>query len=104
MALKQHQRLGETVWSRMPRVNSEIFTLTYGALVMQVSCLSVLCCVLCFSFSYVIVCALNFVPPVLFCAAVAKRLRRSGSCKRPAGENVSSSYRGMYFFYLLLTD
>lgn len=36
MALKQHQRLGDSVWSRMPRVNAEIFTLTYGALVMQV--------------------------------------------------------------------
>jgi len=36
MALKQHQRLGDSVWSRMPKINAEIFTLTYGALVMQV--------------------------------------------------------------------
>jgi len=29
------QRLGETCWGEMPKINSEIFTLTYGALVMQ---------------------------------------------------------------------
>jgi hypothetical protein len=26
---------GESVWSRMPKINSELFTLTYGAMVMQ---------------------------------------------------------------------
>lgn len=36
MAQKQHGRLGEGIWSRMPRVSGEIFALTYGALVMQV--------------------------------------------------------------------
>mmetsp|Transcript_25298 Transcript_25298/g.24203 ORF Transcript_25298/g.24203 Transcript_25298/m.24203 type:complete len:193 (+) Transcript_25298:91-669(+) len=30
-----NQRLGETVWNRMPRVNAELFTLTYGSMVMQ---------------------------------------------------------------------
>lgn len=29
------KRLGENVWSRMPKVNSELLTLTYGAMVMQ---------------------------------------------------------------------
>ncbi|CAN0111031.1 unnamed protein product [Ectocarpus fasciculatus] len=33
--LSQNQRLGENVWTRMTKVNSELFTLTYGAMVMQ---------------------------------------------------------------------
>lgn len=35
MALKQNQRLGETAWGRMSKVNAELFTLTYGAIVTQ---------------------------------------------------------------------
>jgi trafficking protein particle complex subunit 3 len=34
--VQQTQRLGETVWAKMPKVNAELFTLTYGALVSQV--------------------------------------------------------------------
>ena len=30
------QRLGETLWNDMPKINAEIFTLTYGALVTQI--------------------------------------------------------------------
>lgn len=33
---QQNQRLGETIWNRMPKVNAELFTLTYGALISQV--------------------------------------------------------------------
>lgn len=33
---QQSQRLGDSVWGRMPKVNAELFTLTYGALVAQV--------------------------------------------------------------------
>jgi hypothetical protein len=29
------QRVGEALWSKMPKVNAELFTLTYGAMVMQ---------------------------------------------------------------------
>ena len=29
------QRLGEAVWAKMPKINAEVFTLTYGSLVMQ---------------------------------------------------------------------
>jgi len=29
------QRLGDNLWVKMPKINSELFTLTYGALVMQ---------------------------------------------------------------------
>jgi UTP-glucose-1-phosphate uridylyltransferase len=32
---KNPQRLGEAVWSKMPKINAEVFTLTYGSLVMQ---------------------------------------------------------------------
>jgi hypothetical protein len=32
---KNALRLGETVWSKMPKINAEVFTLTYGSLVMQ---------------------------------------------------------------------
>mmetsp|Transcript_2706 Transcript_2706/g.3712 ORF Transcript_2706/g.3712 Transcript_2706/m.3712 type:complete len:190 (+) Transcript_2706:14-583(+) len=32
---KSFQRIGETVWAKMPRLNAEVFTLTYGSLVMQ---------------------------------------------------------------------
>jgi len=35
MAQKNSQRIGETVWAKMPRLNAEVFTLTYGSLVMQ---------------------------------------------------------------------
>ena len=28
-------RQGESIWSKMPKINAELFTLTYGALVMQ---------------------------------------------------------------------
>lgn len=30
-----YPRLGETIWAKMPKVNAELFTLTYGSLVMQ---------------------------------------------------------------------
>eukprot|EP01035_Chromulina_nebulosa_P017934 gene17934-23556_t len=30
------QRLGDAVWIRMPKINSELFTLTYGSLVQQI--------------------------------------------------------------------
>lgn len=33
---KSNGRLGDIVWAKMPRVNGEVFTLTYGAMVMQV--------------------------------------------------------------------
>ena len=29
------QRLGDAAWSRMPKVSSELFTLTYGSMVQQ---------------------------------------------------------------------
>jgi hypothetical protein len=32
---QNNQRLGEGVWNKMPRVNAELFTLTYGSMVMQ---------------------------------------------------------------------
>ena len=32
---KNPQRLGEAVWAKMPKINAEVFTLTYGSLVMQ---------------------------------------------------------------------
>lgn len=31
------KRSGEAVWNRVQKVNSELFTLTYGALVLQVN-------------------------------------------------------------------
>ncbi len=37
MAQKQYQKLGETVWGKMAKVNTELFTLTYGAMVSQVT-------------------------------------------------------------------
>jgi hypothetical protein len=36
MALKNNLRLGEQVWSKMPKVNAELLTLTYGSLMVQV--------------------------------------------------------------------
>jgi len=30
------QKLGETAWSKMPKVNAELFSLTYGAMVAQI--------------------------------------------------------------------
>jgi hypothetical protein len=36
MAQKNNMRLGEQVWSKMPKVNAELLTLTYGSLIMQV--------------------------------------------------------------------
>ena len=35
MAKKNNARLGEQVWGRMTKVNAELFTLTYGSLIMQ---------------------------------------------------------------------
>eukprot|EP00638_Chattonella_subsalsa_P006788 CAMPEP_0117757284 /NCGR_PEP_ID=MMETSP0947-20121206/14633_1 /TAXON_ID=44440 /ORGANISM="Chattonella subsalsa, Strain CCMP2191" /LENGTH=188 /DNA_ID=CAMNT_0005577135 /DNA_START=45 /DNA_END=611 /DNA_ORIENTATION=+ len=35
MANKNYQRVGEQSWSKMAKVNAELFTLTYGAMVMQ---------------------------------------------------------------------
>ncbi|KAG7396509.1 Trafficking protein particle complex subunit 3 [Phytophthora boehmeriae] len=32
---KPHQRMGDTAWSKMPKVNGELFALTYGSLVTQ---------------------------------------------------------------------
>jgi hypothetical protein len=29
------KQVGETIWAKMPKVNAELFTLTYGSLVMQ---------------------------------------------------------------------
>jgi len=29
------QRIGDALWAKMPKVNAELFTLTYGAMVMQ---------------------------------------------------------------------
>lgn len=31
----QFQKTGEALWSKAPKVNVEVFALTYGALVMQ---------------------------------------------------------------------
>lgn len=39
MAQKNNLRVGEQVWSKMPKVNAELLTLTYGSLIMQVSML-----------------------------------------------------------------
>lgn len=36
MAQKNNLRVGEQVWSKMPKVNAELLTLTYGSLIMQV--------------------------------------------------------------------
>ena len=33
--LSSHQRLGEQIWTKMPKMNAELFALTYGAIVMQ---------------------------------------------------------------------
>ena len=30
------KRTGDAAWNRVPKVNAELFTLTYGALVLQV--------------------------------------------------------------------
>ncbi|POM68298.1 Trafficking protein particle complex subunit 3 [Phytophthora palmivora] len=35
MATPQQQRVGDAAWSKMPKVNGELFALTYGALVTQ---------------------------------------------------------------------
>lgn len=35
MAQKNNIRLGEQVWGKMPKVNAELLTLTYGSMVMQ---------------------------------------------------------------------
>jgi hypothetical protein len=35
-AQKNNVRLGEQVWAKMPKVNAELLTLTYGSLIMQV--------------------------------------------------------------------
>eukprot|EP01038_Epipyxis_sp_PR26KG_P006308 gene6308-8687_t len=35
MTTKNNHRIGDAVWNRMSRVNAELFTLTYGSLVMQ---------------------------------------------------------------------
>ncbi|KAJ8576811.1 hypothetical protein ON010_g2402 [Phytophthora cinnamomi] len=32
---RPHQRLGDAAWSKMPKVNGELFALTYGSLVTQ---------------------------------------------------------------------
>uniref|UniRef100_A0AAV1VCW0 Trafficking protein particle complex subunit n=1 Tax=Peronospora matthiolae TaxID=2874970 RepID=A0AAV1VCW0_9STRA len=32
---RPHQRLGDTAWSKIPKVNGELFALTYGSLVTQ---------------------------------------------------------------------
>ena len=34
--MANHSRIGEACWSEMPKVNSEIFSLTYGAFVTQI--------------------------------------------------------------------
>ena len=31
----QAQKTGDALWSKTPKINAEVFTLTYGALVMQ---------------------------------------------------------------------
>lgn len=33
--MKNNTRIGEQIWQKMPKINSELFTLTYGALVAQ---------------------------------------------------------------------
>ncbi|KAJ1422547.1 putative transport protein particle component Bet3 [Ochromonadaceae sp. CCMP2298] len=35
MAHKNNLRLGEQVWNKMPKVNAELLTLTYGSLIVQ---------------------------------------------------------------------
>ena len=32
---QNNQRIGDNLWAKMPKINSELFTLTYGAMVMQ---------------------------------------------------------------------
>jgi hypothetical protein len=36
-ASRKSQQLGESTWAKMPKVNAELFSLTYGAMVAQVS-------------------------------------------------------------------
>jgi hypothetical protein len=35
MSNPAYPRLGESIWVKMPKVNAELFTLTYGSLIMQ---------------------------------------------------------------------
>mmetsp|Transcript_32168 Transcript_32168/g.54247 ORF Transcript_32168/g.54247 Transcript_32168/m.54247 type:complete len:189 (-) Transcript_32168:115-681(-) len=35
MAQKNNLRLGEQIWTKMPKVNAELLTLTYGSFIMQ---------------------------------------------------------------------
>lgn len=34
---RKNQQLGEATWAKMPKINSELFSLTYGAMISQVS-------------------------------------------------------------------
>lgn len=46
-ASRKSQNLGEATWAKMPKVNAELFSLTYGAMVSQVCEYANVCLYIC---------------------------------------------------------